>query len=144
MEDFAIFARGVFGEIFPSSLPVLTGANNTTIEISVRKITIRQKTSDSLWRIGHMCSIEKESSELYWGLNFFFFLLQTWVKILSKWFAYQKIWWYSMLKILMEKRQQKWLMLSVYTIAYSMETSHVHIISIFIQRTEVHTDVTFY
>ena len=73
MEDFAIFARGVFGEIFPSSLPVLTGANNTTIEISVRKITIRQKTSDSLWRIRHMCSIEKESSELYWGLNFFFF-----------------------------------------------------------------------
>ena len=54
LEVFAVLARGVFGERFPSSLPILTGSNNTPIEMSVRKITIRRKTNDSLRRIGHV------------------------------------------------------------------------------------------
>ena len=111
LEVFAVLARGVFGERFPSSLPVLTGSNNTPIEMSVRKITIGRKTNDSLRRIGHVQLKRKVVDRVEVWI---FFLLQTWVKILFKWLVYQKTWYYYMVKTLTEYRRQKWLMPSVW------------------------------
>lgn len=124
LEVFAVLARGVFGERFPSSLPILTGSNNTPIEMSVRKITIGRKTNDSLRRLGHVQLKRKVVDRIEVWI---FFLLQTWVKILFKWLVYQKTWHYYMVKTLTEYRRQKWLMPSVCTEEYSMKINRTFI-----------------
>lgn len=132
-----MFRRESCGESFATSLAVLTVTYNTpTMNVNETKVTIK-----GMWRIRDAQMKRKEVNCI--EIWIYVFLSQSWVKILCNWSLYQKACWYSMLKTLMERRPQNWLMPSVCTVTHSMQAGHVDIISIFVLRTEALQTVYF-
>ena len=125
------------------SLAVLTVSNNTpSTNVNGTKVAIRGNTANNTWRIRDTQMKRKEVNCFDVWISVF--LSQSWVKVLCNWSVYQKACWYLMLKILMERRPQKRLMPWVGTVTHHMQTSHIHIISIFVLRTEDITHHIFY
>ena len=121
-----MFRRESCGESVPTSLAVLTVTYNTpTINVNETKVTMK-----GMWRI-------RDAQMKRKGVNcievwIYVFLSQTWVKILCNWSLHQKACWYSMLKTLMARRPQKWLMPSVCTVKLILCKLVMFILSVFL------------